>query len=188
MTTRLFLIRHPAVALPGGICYGQSDVALAADVAETALALRRQLPPRFDLLSSPSSRCLQLAQALGEPTVDRRLMEIDFGAWEMRPFELIDRALIDAWAADPLGFRGHGGESVRQMAGRAVTALREALASAPAALVIVAHGGPLRAMLGHLRGLPAEQWTRLEFACASLASLQVDGDSASHGAPISISQ
>ncbi len=38
----LVLIRHPAVALDAGVCYGHSDVALAeaADVSSAALALR----------------------------------------------------------------------------------------------------------------------------------------------------
>jgi len=167
----IYLIRHPAVVVPPGICYGQSDVALREPVEALAEQLRAQLPADFTLISSPLSRCLQLAQALGTPRTDTRLLEIDFGAWELRAYDTIERRLIDAWAADPLDFRAHGGESVRQMAERAVAALHDALSEAPAALVIVAHAGPLRALAGHLQHMPPASWMQLSLAYGSLLKL-----------------
>lgn len=166
----VYLIRHPAVAV-SGLCYGQSDVALAAPVATLAARLRHQLPAEFTLLSSPLSRCRLLAEALGTPRLDARLMEIDFGDWEMRAWDAIGREQIDAWAADPLGFREHGGESVMMMAGRALAALEDALHDSTGALVIVSHGGPLRALCGHLQGLPAQDWSRLDFGLGELRAL-----------------
>lgn len=165
------LIRHPAVAVPPGICYGQSDVALVAPVETLASDLRTQLPASFTLLASPLTRCRLLAEALGAPRYDARLMEIDFGAWEMRAYDDIPRELIDEWAADPLDFCAHGGESVRQMADRAIAALQEALAEEPRALVIVGHAGPLRALAGHLQGMCPEKWMQLGFAPGSLLRL-----------------
>jgi len=167
----IYLIRHPAVAVPPGICYGQSDVALCEPVEALAEQLRAQLPADFTLLSSPLSRCLQLAQALGTPRTDARLLEIDFGVWELRAYDDIERHLIDAWAADPLDFCAHGGESVRQMADRAVAALHDALSEDPPALVIVAHAGPLRALLGHLQNMPPASWMQLRFGYGSLLKL-----------------
>ena len=167
----IYLIRHPAVAVPPGICYGQSDVALAALVDELAASLRAQLPADFRLLSSPLTRCRQLAEALGTPRFDARLMEIDFGEWEMRAWDDIPRDLIDAWAADPMHFCGHGGESVAQMAARAIAALKEALADPPRPVVIVGHAGPLRALAGHLQGMRPQTWMQLGFATGSLTKL-----------------
>lgn len=161
------LIRHPAVAV-SGICYGQSDIALAEPVDALAASLRTQLPDEFTLLASPLTRCRVLAEALGRPQLDARLMEIDFGKWELQPWNDIDRNLLDAWAANPLDFRSHGGESVRQMAGRAIAALEDALGESGEPLVIVSHGGPLRAMLGHLRGLAPAEWLALRIDYGSL--------------------
>ncbi|MDP5239152.1 alpha-ribazole phosphatase [Uliginosibacterium sp. 31-16] len=171
--SQVYLIRHPAVAVPPGICYGQSDVALAAPVEATAAHLRAQLPARFRLLSSPLTRCRLLAEALGEPVFDARLMEIDFGSWELRAWDEIERHLIDAWAADPLHFRAHGGESVMQMAERAISALQQALAEEPRPVVIVGHAGPLRALAGHLQGMPPQSWMQLGFAYGSLLPLEI---------------
>jgi len=173
MTVTVFLIRHSAVAVPPGTCYGRSDVPLAGPVEPLARQLLARLPDSFTLFSSPATRCLSLARQLGHATVDTRFREIDFGAWELLPYASIDRNLIDAWAADPLNFCAHGGESVARMALRVCAALDEARASSPQPLVIVSHGGPLRVMAGHLRGLPAEQWMSLAFDYGSLTRLDV---------------
>jgi len=163
----IYLIRHPAVAV-SGLCYGQSEVALAAPVETLAAQLRAQLPTEFTLLSSPLSRCARLAEALGAPRYDARLREIDFGAWELQAWDTIAREQLDAWAANPLDFRAHGGESVRQMAARAVAALDEALTGEARPLVIVGHAGPLRALVGRLQGMPAETWMQLAIGYGEL--------------------
>ena len=102
----LILIRHPAVAIDAGICYGQTDVPLAGDVDESA----RGLLQRMRVLkvpecvgawhTSPLQRCFLFARALGDPHADARLEEIDFGKWEGCAWDSIDRALLDAWADD----------------------------------------------------------------------------------------
>lgn len=168
MNTHIYLIRHPAVAVPTSVCYGHTDVALAAPAEETGARLRPHLPADFTLVSSPLSRCLLLAQTLGNPRTDARLMETNFGSWEMSPYDSIERSLIDAWAADPLGFRAHGGESIAQMAARAIAALEGALAEAPGTLVLVSHAGPLRALAGHLLRLPPTEWMQLDIGYGSL--------------------
>lgn len=167
----IHLIRHPAVAVPPGICYGQSDVALREAPDALGQRLRARLPAHFTLLSSPLSRCRLLAETLGEPQLDARLMEIDFGDWEMRSFDAIGRAAIDVWAADPLHFVPPGGESVAAVAQRACAALADALQNAKGPLVIVSHGGPLRAIVGQLCNWPAQAWMRHPFGHGELQSL-----------------
>ena len=49
------------------------------------------------------------------------------------------------------------------------------LAAAPQGpVVVVAHGGPLRVITGHLLGLPAERWLGLDFACGQVTRLDVE--------------
>lgn len=152
---RLYLVRHPPPAIEAGICYGRSDMACApADVAAALAALLPQLPANLAnpvevaVYSSPSMRCTALAQALPGvvATHDARLMELDFGDWEMRSWDAIPRAEIDAWAADPVGYRPGGGESVRQMAVRVLAFYRELAAAdgGPGAAVVVCHAGTMR--------------------------------------------
>lgn len=158
---RLWLVRHPPVAVPPGICYGRTDVALAAPPDAMAAALSACLPENFSLLSSPLQRCAELARLLHPaPHFDARLQEIDFGAWEMQRYDGLPRADIDRWAADVWGFRPPGGESASDMARRVDAAWAE---HAEHVQVVVAHGGPLRVIAGRLLGLPQPAW--LDIAC-----------------------
>jgi alpha-ribazole phosphatase len=123
---RLFLIRHPPPAVAPGICYGATDLPLAEDPARYAAALRPLLPPAAPLFSSPLQRCRRLAEALHPaPIVDERLRELDFGDWEMQPWESLERSLLDAWAQDPLHFRPPGGEAVAALRARVADFLAE---------------------------------------------------------------
>lgn len=170
----LHLIRHPRPDVAPGTCYGQTDVGLAEPVAEVAARLQPLLPPRFELHASPLARARLLAEALGTPVLDARLMEIHFGAWEGLAYDDIGNALDD-WVSDPLGFRAPGGESPREMAARVLDWLDGLLVDTRApAVVVVAHGGPLRAIAGHLLGLPAERWLGLDFACAHSTRIDVE--------------
>ena len=169
----LYLIRHPRPAVAPGICYGQTDLGLAESAAEVAARLRPLLPTEFALYASPLARARLLAEALGTPRLEPRLKEIHFGEWEGRSYDDIGRAALDAWADAPLDFAPPGGESPRQMAARVHDFLAELQAASVAAAVVVAHGGPLRALAGHLLKLPAEHWLGLDFACGEVTRLDL---------------
>lgn len=170
----LHLIRHPRPDVAPGVCYGQADVGLAESAIDVAARLRPLLPAHFALHASPLRRARLLAEALGTPQLDPRLKEISFGDWEGRHFDDIGSA-IDDWASDPLGFSAPGGESASAMAARVLNWFDELRAGTPpTAVVVVAHGGPLRVLAGHLLGLPAERWLGLEFACGQVTRLDVE--------------
>ena len=116
------LIRHTSVAVAPGICYGQSDVDVAASFATEADAVRRKLAGRrFDrVYASPLQRCRKLAAHCGHaaPRVDDRLMEMNFGDWEMQAWEAIADPQLERWYADWIGEAASGGESLRQLVAR----------------------------------------------------------------------
>lgn len=170
----IHLIRHPRVAVDPQLCYGHSDVPLAEPAEEAAERLRPWLPERFRLFSSPSSRALALAQVLGQPILDERLKEMHFGQWELQPFESLGEAL-ELWAKNPFGFQPPGGESAAEMAMRVLEWWQEARErhQDEEAIVIVAHGGPLRVLAGHLLGLPRERWLALDFGCAQATRIDL---------------
>jgi alpha-ribazole phosphatase len=156
----LVLIRHPAVGIDAGICYGRTDVPLLADVAESARVLKARLQtlkvPDLDgaWYTSPLSRCRLLAESLGAIRMDPRLQELDFGAWEGQRWDGLDRAMLDAWAADLEHAREHGGESVAQFAGR-VAGWADSVFKADSEdpVHVVTHAGVMRVLTGHLLGL-----------------------------------
>jgi alpha-ribazole phosphatase len=203
----LILIRHPAVAVPAGVCYGRSDVPLAADPqAEVQRCLSRLQAlglhgPVTALHASPLARCSAIAEPLaGHFRValrrDARLREIDFGRWEMQPWDAIARPEIDAWAQDLENARSHGGESVAMLALRVRAWLDELeLAQrlalpAPAAdmggggqapvgpeaaagaVVVVTHAGVMRVMASLALRLPLAACVDWQVAAGGLCQLR----------------
>src|SRR5690606_37382738 len=82
----IYVVRHTKVAVNKGICYGQTDVALADSFQEELAVLKNHLPNDFDqLFSSPLSRCKTLAEPFSSEIIfDDRLKEMHFGDWEMK--------------------------------------------------------------------------------------------------------
>ena len=132
-TIKLWLVRHAQPLVEAGVCYGRLD--LAADVAATAECARQLadvLPSGIRVVASPLQRCEQLAHALQalRPDlaceIDARLAEMDFGCWEGRAWNDIDRAELQAWTDDFACYAaGQDGESVTGFMARVASVFDE---------------------------------------------------------------
>ncbi|AJY29449.1 alpha-ribazole phosphatase [Burkholderia thailandensis 34] len=182
------LIRHPAVAIDEGVCYGSSDVPLAAGAAAGAAAILRRLSAlgaapaarASRVWSSPLARCANVARVLADDVrvpveIDSRLREIDFGAWEMRSWDAIGRDALDRWSADLMHSREHGGESAAQFVARVRPALA-ALAASASASWVVTHAGVVRALASHALDVPLEALLARPIAMGGIVWLRRDGD------------
>ncbi len=154
----MLVMRHPRTAAPPGLCYGRHDPGLAPGWEARIDALAPGLARPDVVVSSPAPRCLKparrLAAALGAPLHEEpRLLELDFGAWEGRPWAEIPRPESDPWAQDPIRRAPPGGERFADLAVRTAAALAEA----PPAALLLCHAGPIRAILMTLRGLSFAQ-------------------------------
>jgi alpha-ribazole phosphatase len=162
------------------VCYGQSDVGIAEDAAEVAARIRSLLPDA-PFYSSPLTRCRLLAEALHPaPQFDDRLRELHFGRWEMRTWDEIGRAAVDAWAGDPLHYADHGGESVAMLRRRAAACARE-IAARHEETVLVIHAGVMKALAVELLGLPDRAWFSTSFAFGTVSLIE-DGKLVLHNA------
>lgn len=154
------LIRHPAVLVAPGTCYGRSDVALAPGWRSTIPGVVEAIGDMHHamLWSSPARRCAVFAEALadGRPVHhDDRLLELDFGAWEGLAWEDVPRADLDVWAADPEAFAAPGGETGGALIAR-VQDFNAELRRRGGDVVVVSHGGPLRILSALLQGRPVD--------------------------------
>ena len=171
---QLYLIRHPAPRVAAGVCYGRSDLPLAADVALAAARILPQLPKMLPVYTSPLRRCRQLADALHPaPRTDPRLQEMDFGEWEMTPWEHIQREALDGWAADPLGYAPPAGESVACLRQRVEDFVIEARHAGVARAALVTHAGVMKVLVGQAHGLPARKWLALGFEYESVVEVTI---------------
>ncbi|MDP9601305.1 UNVERIFIED_ORG: alpha-ribazole phosphatase [Variovorax paradoxus] len=156
----LWLQRHAPVVAEPGLCYGATDLEAHADATLAAAErIAPLLPVGIVLCSSPLKRCTALAEAIvalrPDLTVQRdaRLAEMDFGAWEGRPWAGIPREDFDAWTADFADLRaGVHGESVRAFMSRIAQAHDEWLARGRDTLWVT-HAGVLRAVTLLRRGI-----------------------------------
>ena len=151
-------VRHVAPAIAPGICYRRLDVGLSKSGMRELPALVRVLASHgaTRLWSSPALRCRVLAEAVSEQVgldVQCRpgLLEMDFGEWEGRAWNDAPRALLDAWAANPLAFAAPGGETGQALIDR-VAAVWHEIRTAAEHCIVVTHGGPLRILLALARG------------------------------------
>ncbi len=159
MSRRIILVRHTLPAIAAGVCYGRTDLSLAASAPTDIANCLRRVPVATQVYSSPALRCRILAEALGARDAqavqqDARLRELDFGAWEGRPWEQIAREELDRWAADLLHHPPGGGESVQALWQRVASFRTQLDAVAAGTVVIVGHSGSLRALRAQLLGQP----------------------------------
>lgn len=141
----LIMIRHTSVDVPKGTCYGQTDVALAQTFEEEAAKVKTLLlPHHFDAVyCSPLSRCRHLAEYCGykDAILDPRLMEMNFGEWEMRRFEDIIDPTLQRWYADFINTRVPGGESFLDQQARLRSFIDEIALSGHQHVAVFTHGG-----------------------------------------------
>jgi len=153
---RVLLLRHTAADLPAGICYGRLDVGVRSPAAMHALAHSLALDGFRRVVTSPSRRCQALADAVAmrcgtKPTIDERLLELDFGAWEGMAWDDVPRAELDPWAANPRTVAPRCGETGAALV-RRVSRACDDIRSAGTDCVVVSHGGPLKLMRALLAG------------------------------------
>jgi len=155
----IYLIRHTQPDVPEGICYGQTNLDIAESFAIEVDRIKAELdnPAFTHCFSSPLQRCFKLAQALsGKKLIhtDDRLMELNFGDWEMKPWEEI-RLSEEAkfWHTDFLHTPSPKGESYGQLQER-IKSFSEGFKFIPddSEVLIVTHSGPIRSFMTLLEG------------------------------------
>ncbi len=167
MAQTLYLVRHTKPDIAPGICYGQLDPGVAGSFELEAQQVLAWLPPAELILTSPLQRTCRLAEYLAQALksdlwADARLMEKHFGLWEGKAWNDIARSEIEAWAVDVTGYAPPGGESGKQVMLRAQALLRDAALLPNENVIMVTHGGMVRAMLAQLGHLPLADTLRWE--------------------------
>jgi alpha-ribazole phosphatase len=182
--TRWFWIRHAPVVGHGGRIYGQDDH--DCDCANRALfaAIAEQLPKDALWITTPLKRTKQTAAALraaGAPGPAHEIeepafLEQHFGSWQGLTYDefstLRDGVAHRFWHA-PAIERPPEGESFADVVARVGSAIRRiGAAEAGRDIVVVAHGGSIRAALAHALLVDAER--ALGFAVDNCSLTRLD--------------
>ncbi len=147
----IILVRHTTPKVAAGICYGQTDLHVADSFAAEAAIVLKNLPEADAIIASPLMRCQVLANHIAsarklDVKTDPRIQEMDFGRWEGQRWSDIPKAEMDAWAADFLNARPHGGESVAMLRDRTVDAV-STYQACEGTYLLITHAGVIKAAI-----------------------------------------
>lgn len=153
----VYLIRHGLPDFPGGsrMCLGTTDIPMAAEGISQARRMAKALPPVTAVFSSPLTRALQTAEAIGLPvTVLEGLREAYAGQWDGLTFDEIRRRYPALYAAreKDLTIPPPDAEDKEESLVRFLTAMKIAGETAPGDFAVVAHGGVIAVFLEHITG------------------------------------
>jgi probable phosphomutase (TIGR03848 family) len=182
--TTLLLVRHGRTTANGaGVLAGWTEGVSLDDVGRqqvTDLATRLAAVPLRAVVTSPLQRCLETTDLMlaGRDDVprhlDERVGEVRYGDWSG---EKLSRLAKDPlWKVvqshpSAMTFPGDGGEAMRDMQVRAVTAVREwnARLGDDAVYAVVSHGDVIKAVLADALGMHLDQFQRLVADPASVS-------------------
>ena len=182
--TTLLLVRHGRTTANGaGVLAGWTEGVPLDDVGRqqvTDLAARLAAVPLRAVVTSPLQRCLETTDLMlaGRDDVprhlDERVGEVRYGDWSGEKLsKLAKDPLWKVVQSHPsaMTFPGDGGEAMRDMQVRAVTAVREwnARLGDDAVYAMVSHGDVIKAVLADALGMHLDQFQRLVADPASVS-------------------
>lgn len=158
-----------------GLLLGRGDVELTDHGRAQATRVAQSLADLevAHVLTSPLRRACDtaapIAAACGQAAeVDERLIEIDYGAWEGRPFADLGPDVVERWRRDA-GFVPPGGESLEVVAERMASFCDEWLDDR--VVVAVSHVSPIKAAVTWTLRVPPELAWRMRLDVASVTRI-----------------
>ncbi len=183
--TRWYLVRHGVTDWNrDGRLQGQTDIPLSeAGREQGRLTAKRLAGVSFvaayasDLIRAQETASLVLEGRKVPLSLTPELRELNYGEWEGRTFKWIEEGnpsgSIQNIANDP-DFAPPGGESTAQLCGRIMEASTRLLDTHgdDDNVLVVGHGGSLRALAVSMLGLPAASLWRMGTSTASVSILR----------------
>ena len=152
----IYLVRHTTPKIEKGICYGQSDLDVAATFEkEVAVILNSlEITDETTVYSSPLKRCTKLAQQFSEGIIiDDRLMELNFGDWELLNWNNLPEQASNIWMNDFVNVSTPNGEAYIDLAKRANQVFEEIISTSAKKIVITTHAGVIRSILSKMNNI-----------------------------------
>lgn len=183
---RILLVRHGKTEWNGLSRFqGKTDVPLDEEGRSQArsLAMRLgQLSPFPAVFSSSLSRAEETARIIvsgrsgTDVSIHEGVSEMSFGAWEghsMHEIESRDPESFRKWKESPFEFLPPGAEPFPSLESRVRRALGEVSSAGQELILVVTHGGIVRAALAILLSLPLASVWRMKISNCSVTGIDV---------------
>jgi len=168
------LIRHTTPDIDQGICYGQSDLDLIDGYQIEFAEVHAKILTSYDaVISSPLQRCYKLAQTLGTKNLeqDPRIMEYNFGDWELTPWSEFKSQQAENWMNNFVDQPAPNGDSILTMQARVLDFWRDLSATQYEKVAVVTHSGVQRLLHAHILKTPLTHIFRLELGYGAVIRL-----------------
>ena len=135
------------------------------------------------IISSPLTRCHEFAHSLAQQhdiplSVEPRLKEVGFGAWEGKTAAQIstnDADLLFNFKRDPQTYRPQGAETIADFYQRVSLAWDELTTLYDGQhVLIVCHAGVIRMILAHVLGMPPANAYRIQVGSAAVSRISIE--------------
>ncbi len=177
---KIYLLRHTKPEIEEGICYGQTDIGLSETFGNELSLIKREISRiEFDgIFSSPLKRCKLLAESLCPENMeiipDKRLMEMNFGSWEMMHWQDISKSSeAQKWFNDHVNVKCPHGESFMDLYNRVKDFLNRLKQSRFRNPLIITHGGVIRAFYSMIESQDLRQSFDLKINYGELKTFQL---------------
>jgi alpha-ribazole phosphatase len=178
----IYLIRHTLPDVSPGVCYGHTDLGLADSFAAELHSIQAKLAHITNpvLVSSPLRRCSMLAESLAlhfdTPVVnkDERLMELNFGDWELKRWADIPQGVVSEWSDAHIMQAPPNGESYVELHARAKDFFVELTSKQHEHVLVFTHAGVIRALVAEISGMPLTAAANIEVDYGSVTHVVVE--------------
>ena len=176
----IVLVRHGQTTLnAAGRLVGRLDPPLTDLGRQQAVAVAAMVGPVARVVASPLVRAVETARAFGggvgggEPDIDERWIEMDYGDFDGMPFADVPAAVWRQWRADSSFEPPGGGESLDAVGERVAAACAELLAgdAAEQDVVVVSHVSPIKAAVAWALGVDQSVAFRMRLDNASVTRI-----------------
>jgi phosphoserine phosphatase len=187
--TKLLLTRHGHVeGIKPARFRGRAELPLTPTGLGQAALLAKRIALQWKpaaIYTSGLQRCVVTGAKIGEavgvkPVVLDGLMDLDYGAWQMRTHDEVKAEAPEAfrmWHAAPHLVRFPGGESLQDLVSRTSDALRTLLARhAGQTMVMVGHDSVNRALLLQLLDQPLAAYWKLAQDPCTLNEVDIEAE------------
>ena len=155
---KIWITRHGQTDLnKAKLMQGRTDAPLNENGIRQAEAARRSIGDiKFDAVwSSPLIRAVRTASIIGnvpeeEVITDERIIETDFGRYEQKPYHFLGIPMTLYWALPEIFPAPSTVETIRSMTGRSHAFLKELEQMPCENVLVVCHGGIIRALCGYM--------------------------------------
>jgi len=174
----VYLIRHTTPQIEKGICYGQSDIPLVETFNTDAQKILQLLTYKVDaVFSSTLSRCVKLAELIKSNqkfTQDKRLLEMNFGDWEMKKWDTINQEVLNEWMKDFVNVRVPNGENFIDLNNRVNEFIDELIKTDYKKVAIVTHAGVIRSVLCQILEIPLRNAFKIPIDYGGITKINID--------------